>query len=153
MNKPYNLGGFGAHCKITYTVNFKIGRGSTFNDHCWFNARYGISIGENTLLGPYVIIHTVNHVIKNIDIEQNANDENSWCKGDRDKRVTGKEVIIGNDVWIGARVIILAGSVIPDKCVIGAGTIITSSNCKTFKAGDIVVPDTKLRILRNRADV
>ena len=31
---------------------------------------------------------------------------------------------IGNDVWIGANCVILDGSVIPNGCVIGAGTIV-----------------------------
>ena len=153
MNKPYNRGSNGDHCKVSYRDNFKIGKGSTYNYYFWYNARYGVCIGENTLIGPFVIIHSVNHVIKNIEIEQNANDENSWCKNDRSKRITRERIKIGNDVWIGARVIILAGSIIPDKCIIDAGTIITKSNCKSIEIGDIVVSENKLRILKNRKDI
>lgn len=67
-------------------------------------------------------------------------------------RITGEEVIIGNDVWIGARTTILYGSVIPDKCVIGAGTIITKNNSRKLKAGDIVCNDVNLRFLGNRSE-
>jgi acetyltransferase-like isoleucine patch superfamily enzyme len=128
-----------------------MGYGSTFSEFCWISAKYGVVIGENTLIGPYTIIHSANHVIKNIDIEQNGGDEKSWWRMQQlPGRITGEKVIIGSDVWIGARVTILAGSVIPDKCVIGAGTIITKSNSKNLRSGDIVCNDIKLKILGNR---
>jgi maltose O-acetyltransferase len=135
---------FGENFKILYPENFQIGKRSTFNDWCWFNARYGIEIGDDVAIGPKVLIHSVDHVIKNIKINQNANFTN---------RVEGKKVIIGNDVWIGANVTILKGSVIPNKVVIGAGTIITEKNSKRLRVGDIVVNDLKLRILGNRKDI
>jgi acetyltransferase-like isoleucine patch superfamily enzyme len=37
------------------------------------------------------------------------------------------DVIIGRDVWLGARVIVLAGVTIGDGCVIGAGSVVTRS--------------------------
>jgi maltose O-acetyltransferase len=36
-----------------------------------------------------------------------------------------RPVRIGNDVWIGDRVIILPGVTIGDGCIIGAGSIVT----------------------------
>lgn len=151
--KPYNtIESYGMESIVLYGNKFKVGKGSAFNDRCWFNARFGITIGENTLIGPYVIIQSSNHVIKNIDIEQNASDENSWCKGNRNLRVRGKEIIIGNDAWIGANCMILSGAIIPDKCIIGAGTIITKSNSKLLEIGDIVINDVKLRKIGNRRD-
>jgi len=149
----FNKGSMGQHCKVIYDENFKCGKGSTYNDYFFCNARGGVTIGQNTLIGPNVTILSTNHVIKNIDIEQNANDNNSWCKGDSSKRVIFDPVTIGSDVWIGAGVIILSGSNIPDKCVIGAGCIITKSNSKGLKPGYIVVPDTKLRVLNTRANI
>jgi len=148
--KPYNIGSIGYPVKIKCDEGFKCGKGSTYNDYFWCNAKYGVEIGENTLIGQYVTIHSANHVIKNIEIEQNANDKNSWCKCDRNKRTIGKKVTIGNDVWIGSGVIILPGSNIPDKCVIGAGCIITESNSKRLNVGDIVVTESPLRIIGNR---
>ena len=126
---------------INYIDNFRMGKGSASNDRCWFNARYGIFIGKNTLIGPNVLIQTVDHVIKDFNIEQNSQRRN---------RVEGKKVVIGDDVWIGANVLILKGSFIPDKCVVGAGTLITEKNCRDLKPGDIVVNDIKLRKLSNR---
>lgn len=151
--KAYNTGQSGNDIIYKYRQNLKIGKGSTFNDRCIINARYGIEIGENTLIGYSVVILSVNHVIKNIEIEQNATDKNSWCHKKNSKRITGKKIIIGNDVWIGSNCIILPGAVIPDKCVIGAGVIVTEKNSKILKKGDIVVNDVKLRILNNRENI
>jgi acetyltransferase-like isoleucine patch superfamily enzyme len=38
-----------------------------------------------------------------------------------------QEVKIGDKVWIGCRTTILKGSVIPDGCVIGAGSLVTGT--------------------------
>ena len=131
-----------------------MGKGSTYNDYAWINARYGVEIGENTLIGPYVLIHSANHIIKPFNVEQNANDKNSWLAKEGKKcRMTGSKVVIGNDVWIGANVTILAGARIPDKCVIGAGSIITAKNSRRLKPGDVVVPDVGLRVVKNRKDL
>src|SRR3990167_642092 len=126
---------------INYPERFKMGKGSGYNDNCWFNARGGITIGENTLFGPGVIVHSAEHVIKSIESTMNAENTN---------RFVTTPTVIGNDVWVGAGAIILAGSNIPDKCVIGAGTIITEKNSKRLKEGDIVVNDVRLRVLGNR---
>ena len=120
------------------------GVGTRWSDNCWFNAKFGIVIGENTLIGPYTILQSANHVIRNLDECQNTYPS--------DQRIHGEPIHIGSDVWIGAGCIVLYGAVIPDKCVIGAGTIITRSNCKLIKAGDIVVNKAEIRILGNRKD-
>lgn len=152
IDKPFNIGSNGNGQNIKYDEKFLAGKGSTWNDNFWCNAKYGVDIGCNTLIGPNCVIQTSNHVIKNINIEQNACDNNSWCNGDRSKRTTGKSVCIGDDVWIGANVIILPGSKIPDKCIIGAGCIITESNSSKLECGDIVVLDTKLKKIGSRKD-
>jgi maltose O-acetyltransferase len=37
----------------------------------------------------------------------------------------GKPITIGNDVWIGGNVSILSGVTIGNRCVIGAGSVVT----------------------------
>lgn len=149
----YNTTKSSENVKVICPQNFELGFGSTINDFSYINAKFGIKIGENVLIGPYAILQSSNHMIKNIEIEMNGGDENSWWRKEgRRERVTGEEIIIGNDVWIGARVTILYGSVIPDKCVIGAGSIITRKNSKKLNAGDIVCNDIKLKVLGNREE-
>jgi acetyltransferase-like isoleucine patch superfamily enzyme len=49
---------------------------------------------------------------------------NLVCKDEVDAHSKGP-VIIGNDVWIGSRAIILSGVVIGDGAVVGAGAVVT----------------------------
>jgi acetyltransferase-like isoleucine patch superfamily enzyme len=36
-----------------------------------------------------------------------------------------RDIIIGNDVWLGARVVVTAGVTIGDGCIVGAGAVVT----------------------------
>ena len=70
-----------------------------------------IYIGNDCLFGPNTVIATAGHPI---DPELRA-------------RVTqyNAEVHIGNNVWLGAGVIVMPGVTIGDNTVIGAGSIVT----------------------------
>lgn len=65
------------------------------------------------MMGPDVSILTHTHNIERTDIPM----------GQQGMRVF--EVIIGNDVWIGMRVIIMPGVKVGNGAVIGAGTVVT----------------------------
>ena len=76
---------------------------------------YGpVVIGENVMMGPEVIVYTSGHKYDRIDIPMGE-------QGDDDV----KPVIIGNDVWIGRRVIIMPGVKIGNGCIIGAAAVVT----------------------------
>ena len=72
-----------------------------------------LKIGENVMMGPDVTILTHTHKIDRIDIPMGL--QGSIIK----------EVIIGNDVWIGMRSIIMPGVKIGNGAVIGAGAVVT----------------------------
>ena len=75
---------------------------------------YGpVTIGENVMMGPQVVIYTSGHKHDRTDIPmgEQGNEE-------------AKPVIIGDDVWIGRRVIILPGVKIGTGSVIGAGAVV-----------------------------
>jgi acetyltransferase-like isoleucine patch superfamily enzyme len=55
-----------------------------------------------------------------------------------------KSVKIGNNVWIGANVVILPGVEIGDNTIIGAGSIVT----KSFKEGNCVIGGNPAKIIR-----
>lgn len=70
-----------------------------------------IFIGDKVMFGPNVTIATANHPI---------------LPALREKGLQyNKDVRIGNNVWIGAGVIIVPGVTIGDNSVIGAGSIVT----------------------------
>lgn len=70
-----------------------------------------IHIGDNVLFGPNVTLTTTGHAI---DPELRKN-----------MAQFSLPITIGNNVWIGANVAILAGVTIGDDSVIGAGSVVT----------------------------
>ncbi len=73
-----------------------------------------VTIGKYVNIGEELRIITRNHRFDRTDIpmqEQGYSEE--------------KEVVIGDDVWIGHRVMILPGVHIGNGCVIGAGAVVT----------------------------
>lgn len=66
------------------------------------------------MMGPDVMIFVVNHKTSDIFVPM-------LQQGD----TPVKPVDIGNDVWIGARVIIMPGVKIGNGVVIGAGAVVT----------------------------
>lgn len=72
-----------------------------------------ITIGSDVMMGPEVMIFTNNHHFSRTDIPIN-----------QQGFTNAEPVIIEDDVWIGARVIILAGVTIGRGAVIGAGAVI-----------------------------
>jgi maltose O-acetyltransferase len=77
------------------------------------HVRGPLTIGNDVMMGPDVIILTQNHKFDDLSIPMN---KQGYQK---------QEVIIGNDVWIGTRVIILSGISIGNGAIIAAGSIVT----------------------------
>lgn len=88
-----------------------IGSGSGLGINCVVHGP--LSIGDNVMMGPDVVILTHTHNINRIDIPM----------GQQGARIA--KVSIGNDVWIGMRSIIMPGVTIGSGAVIGAGAVVT----------------------------
>lgn len=84
-----------------------IGNNCFFNDGCSINAQKNIAIGNDVIFGQNVMLFDHDHDYKN--------DMNNFVRDD---------IIIGNNVWIGANCIILKGVTIGDNVVIGANTVV-----------------------------
>lgn len=65
------------------------------------------------MMGPEVVILTNSHKFNSVDVPMNK--QGSFIE----------PVVIGNDVWIGTRAIILPGVRIGNGVIIGAGAIVT----------------------------
>jgi maltose O-acetyltransferase len=92
--------------------NISIGDYSGIGDRCFLQDIGKIIIGQDVLMGPEVMIYTSNHKVqKDMIIRLQEYDV--------------KDIVIEDDVWIGARVIILPGVTIGRGSVIGAGSIVT----------------------------
>lgn len=84
---------------------------SFFNQGCCVTAMKKVIIGDNCLFGPNVVIVDHDH-------------DYSFLNTQRGNHYKYGQVKIGNNVWIGANVTILRGTIIGDNCVIGAGCIV-----------------------------
>ena len=113
---------------------------SHINDHCWLQCytalgRPSLIIGKNTIIGRNFtalccksIIIGDNCMIASFVMISDVNHSIDLCKGSYiSQGLVAKEVIIGNNVWIGQNSIILSGVSIGDNCVIGAGAVVTKS--------------------------
>ena len=75
-----------------------------------------IKIGKDVLIGPQVMIIANNH--KYNDLTKPINKQGEFSKGG---------IIIDDNVWIGARAIILDGVHIESGSVIAAGSVVTKN--------------------------
>ena len=92
-----------------------------------------IRIGDGSLLSNNVEIHTSDyHGIYRMDDGQRVNPD--------------RDILIGCRVWIGMSVLILKGSVIPDFCVVGAGSVVT----RAFEQEHAVICGNPARVVRER---
>ena len=107
--------------RVSPTATFRngervsIGARSHIGERCslWAGDTEGrIDIGEDVLLGPGVDVTASNYGLgRDRPVMRQARREAS--------------VVVGNDVWLGANVVVLPGVVIGDGCVVGAGAIVT----------------------------
>lgn len=110
----------GKDVKIAPTAFFKypaliqIGDHSFINHLCsvWASPEGPITIGSDFLCGPGTSIISSNHSI--------AADRLIRQQPGRDEPIS-----IGNDVWLGAHVVVTAGVSIGDGAVVGAGAVVT----------------------------
>ena len=72
-----------------------------------------IVLGSNVILGPYVQIIAFNHGFDRTDIPI------------AEQEYTEDDILVDDDVWIGAGAIILAGAKIGKGCIVAAGSVVT----------------------------
>lgn len=93
-------------------MNVRVGNNSDIG--AYSKIQNGTMIGENVMMGPECHIYTINHIFKRIDIPMITQGLD-----------TIDPVYISDDVWIGARVIILPGVTVEKGAILGAGAVVT----------------------------
>lgn len=88
--------------------NIHIGRNVFLNGGCRFQDQGGIYIDDGALIGPMVVLATLNH------------EQNPEYRGD----LFPKPIHIGKNVWIGANATVLPGVTIGDGAIIAAGAVV-----------------------------
>ena len=92
-----------------------IGNNSSIQNNCHLHGN--VHIGNSTLIAPNCYMSSGTHMY--------AGDRTKTIR-EKDKEMSSndKRVIIGNDCWIGINVVILPGSEVGSKCVIGANIVL-----------------------------
>ena len=111
---------------------FALGRGSVVESYsCINNAVGDVIIGDhtriglhNTIIGPVSIGNNVN-LAQGITVTALNHNFDDATKRIDEQGVSTKPVVIGNDVWIGANVVVLPGVTIGSHCVVAAGAVVT----------------------------
>ncbi len=117
---PFNKFELGEHSVIEDFSTINNGVGDVFIGN---NTLVGMSnvligplrIGNNVILAQNIVISGLNHIYEDIQVpivKQN---------------VTTSPIVIGDDCWIAANVVITAGVIIGKHCVIAAGSVVTKS--------------------------
>ncbi|NUU78867.1 sugar O-acetyltransferase [Paenibacillus xylanilyticus] len=120
------LGRKGEHCFIQGPVFFHYGVHTEIGNHFFANYNFTVqddarvTIGDDASFGPNVTIVTPIHPLIASERRQML-DQNGVLKS----LCYAKPVIIGNDVWLSANVTVCGGVTIGDRCVIGAGSVVT----------------------------
>lgn len=117
--------------------NIVLGRSSHINAYCcvWASPRARIVLGDNVLMGPGAKIFSSNHS-QTLGTPMNVQPHQE------------QDVIVGNDVWIGANAVILAGVRIGEGSVVAAGAVVTKDVPPYSIVGGVPA-----RILKARGEV
>lgn len=119
----------------TISTKCRIGNHSGIGQNAYIGIT--VSIGNDVMMGSDCLMLTRNHNFSDIE---------------RPMRLQGyaeeKPISIGDDVWIGSRVIILGGVRIGNHCIIGAGSVVTH-DVNDYE----IVAGNPAKVIRNRNTV
>lgn len=122
--------GHGSRIAVQNNGIFVVGNGFNITGNSSIIVEKSVTIGNNSILSwDTLIMDSDFHKIEN-DVGTVINHT--------------KPIKIGNNVWIGCRCTILKGSIIPDGCVIAAGSVV-SGQLSTDKS---IYGNNKLRLIK-----
>ena len=110
-----------------------IGKNFSVNSGTYLNGFGGITIGDNVLIGPNVVISSGEHptfLLQTPILFQEPQ---------------GKRIAIGSGVWIGANVVITPGVTIGEGAVLAANAVVTKSVGKNEVWGGVLALFIKSR--------
>lgn len=120
---------------ITGVADLSIGERSSVARGCTLDARGGLVVGDDTMIGFECVFVTSTHNSSRLDVPM------------RQQGMYSAPIRIGDDVWIGARAIVLPGVSIGHGAIVGAGSVVTR-DVPDFAA----VAGVPARVLRDRRE-
>lgn len=97
-----------------------VGNNVGMGANCFYGCAGGIEIGDDTIFGNFISLHSENHNYERTDIPI------------RLQGVNRQGIKIGKDCWIGAKVTILDGVRIGNGCIVAAGAVVTKGQYPDF---------------------
>lgn len=118
-------------------IRFHYGCHTSIGHDCFMNFNFTVqddarvTIGSHCCFGPYVTLVTPLHPM--LPEERRG----IVCKDGEERFLCyAKPIVIGDDCWFGANVVVCPGVTIGNGCVIGAGSVVTKDiPDRTFAAG------------------
>lgn len=107
--------------------NIYLGENSRISPYSclWASDDSKIILGDNVLMGPGVKIFSSNYTTDDTAVPMIL------------QPFVEKDIVVGNDVWLGANSIIVAGVKIGDGSIIAAGSVVTKDIPEYMVAGGI----------------
>lgn len=94
-------------------TGLSIGENVSIHPMCYIDATGGLTIGDNVSIAHGTTIMSTTHEFDDVDILIN------------EQGVTALPTTIGENVWIGAQVVVVAGVSIGSGCVVAANSVVT----------------------------
>lgn len=132
-----------AGCTLGKSV--ALGRYSTLGDNCLLRGGGRIEVGSFCSIGGGVVMISENHALDRLTTYPLA-----LYMGLRDAEgdFAPADIVIGSDVWIGERAIVLAGARVGSGCVIGAGSVVPRGEYEPYT----VLAGVPARPIKKRLD-
>lgn len=114
-------------------LGLKVGNNVGMGTHGFWGCAGGIEVGDDTIFGNYVSLHSENHNYANLDIPI------------RLQGVNRKGIKIGNNCWIGAKATILDGTILGNGCIVAAGAVVRGTFPDNAVIGGVPAQILKMR--------
>jgi acetyltransferase-like isoleucine patch superfamily enzyme len=131
---------FGDRCVLDNDLTIEcqgrleVGSGTIFGHHCTIGALEEVIIGNDCLIAEMVSIRDHNHRFEDADV----------CI--REQGMSVVPVRIGNNVWLGCKVTVVAGVTIGDNTIVGSNAVVTHD-----LPPNTVAVGVPARVIRQRA--
>lgn len=130
---------FAVGTRVSHSYGIDCGRNLRANTGVFLDGRGGLTIGDNVLMGPNVVVLSSEHRWADPDVP-------IYRQG-----VELKPTTIGEDVWIGGNAVVRAGVNIGKGSLVGAGAVVT---CDTAPYAIVAgVPARQIGIRGQESDI
>lgn len=113
----------GVGVSLLNAYNLHLGNDVYVAKGAWLNAMGGLYIENEVVLGPYVVVSTLQHGFKNGSVRFGGS--------------TAAPVRIGEGTWVAAHASIKCGVTVGQGCIIAANTAVTSDIPRVSVAGGV----------------